>query len=132
MTTLKAIIPPEGDRQVEDMDTREIVQIMVRIQRMRRAKVQELRELSGIYGEAKRTAVTTRAKAFLAHVGPQEERMQVAKLAAADAEFALDAAKSALDACKESMSLLKDDWDTCRSINANERAQKNALEGFGS
>ena len=131
MTKLRAVQLDDG-RQVEDLGTREIVQLMIRIQRMRWAKIEEIEKLSDTYREAKRTAVTARARAFLDHQGPQEERTQVAKLAAADAEFALDAAKSALDACKESMGLLKDDWDTCRSINANERAEKNALEGYGS
>lgn len=131
MTTLKAV-PVDGTRQVEDMTTREIVQLMVNIQRLRWDKIEELKELSEKYREAKKTAVVARAQAFLAHVGPQEERTQASKLTAADAEFVLDAAKAALDACKESMSLLKDDWDTCRSINANERAEKSAVEGFGS
>lgn len=130
MTALR-IVPLDGVRNVEDMSTDQIVQVMLNIQRLRRDKVDEAADLSTKYREAKKTAVVTKAQAFLAHSGPQEERNQVAKLAAADAEFALDAAKAALDACKESMSLLKDDWDTCRSINANERAQKNALEGYG-
>lgn len=132
MTGLKT---PELDdgRQIEDLTAREIVQLMVNIQRMRWAKVTELGQLAEKYREAKRTAVVTRAEAFLNHTGrPQQERDQFAKRAAADAEFALDAAKAALDACKEAMSLLKDDWDTCRSLNANERATRNALEGYGS
>ena len=131
MTTLNALTI-DGDRQVEDLDIREIVQVMVRIQRMRWAKITELRELSEKYREAKKAAVVSRARAFLAHQGPQDERTQVSKLESADDEFNLDAAKAALDACKEAMSLLKDDWDTCRSINANGRAVKNALEGIGS
>ena len=28
--------------------------------------------------------------------------------------------------------LLKDDWDTCRSIGATQRAERNAIEGWGS
>lgn len=131
MTTLK-VAPLDGVRNVEDMSTQQIVQVMLNIQRMRRDKIDDLAELSEAYREAKKAAVTAKARAFLDHQGPQEERMQAAKLAAADAEFEMDAAKSALDACKEAMSLLKDDWDTCRSINANERAQKSAIEGYGS
>jgi hypothetical protein len=122
----------EDDRQLEDMSTRELVQLMAKIQRMRWARFKALKELSADYREAKRNAVVTRAKAFLGHSGPQQERDQASRLAAADAEFAADAAKAALEACKEAMSLLKDDWDTCRSVNANERAVKNAVEGFGS
>lgn len=131
MTELKTPGLDEG-RQIEDMSTQDIVRLMVKIQRMRWAKVKELETLSGTHREAKRKAVVTRAQAFLAHSGPQQERDQASRLAAADDEFNADAAKAALDACKESMSLLKDDWDTCRSINANERAVKNALEGIGS
>ena len=55
-----------------------------------------------------------------------------AKLAAADAVFMADVEKGKLDACKAAMDILKDDWDTCRSIGANERAQRNATEGYGS
>ena len=65
------------------------------------------------------------------HDGPQEERTQTAKLAAAGAVFKADVAKGKLDACKTAMEILKDDWDTCRSIGANERAERNAIEGIG-
>ena len=37
-----------------------------------------------------------------------------------------------LEAAREYLGLLKDDWDTCRSINANMRADKSAIEGYGS
>ncbi len=130
MTTLESI-PLEGGKELEDLGTREIARVMVRIQRLRRAKVRDLENFTVALGKAKKDAATVHAKAFLAHEGPQEERTQTAKLAAADAVFAADVAKARLDACKEAMSVLKDDWDTCRSIGANERAQQNAIEGIG-
>ena len=39
--------------------------------------------------------------------------------------------KAEMEACREYLKLLKDDWDTCRSINSNMRAEKNAIEGYG-
>ena len=131
MTRLETF-PIEGGRELEDLSTREIAQVMVRVQRLRRVKVADLEALTVSLARARQAATVTHARAFLSHVGPQEERTQTAKLAAADAVFQADVEKSKLDACKAAMDVLKDDWDTCRSIGANERAQANALEGFGS
>ena len=77
-------------------------------------------------------ATIVRAEEFLNADGPQQQRDQVSKLAAAEAVFTADALKAELDAAKEPLSLLKDDWDTCRSIGATQRAEKNAIEGYGS
>lgn len=131
MTRLESV-PIEDDKDLEDLTTREIAQLMVRIQRMRRAKVTELKQLTIKLAEAKKNATEVHARAFLSHDGPQEERTQTAKLAAAGAVFAAEAKKAEVDACKASMDVLKDDWDTCRSIGANERAERNAIEGYGS
>jgi hypothetical protein len=130
VTTLEAI-PLPGGRQLEDLGTKELAHVMVKVQGMRRAKVRDLENLTVELARAKQDATTEHAKAFLAHEGPQEERTQVAKQAAAGAVFKADVAKGKLDACKAAMDILKDDWDTCRSIGANERAQQNAMEGIG-
>jgi hypothetical protein len=130
MTRLESV-PLEGGRALEDLTTREIARVMVRVQGMRRAKVEELENLAVALAKARKDATVAHARAFLSHEGPQEERTQTAKLAAADAVFLADAEKGKLDACKAAMEILKDDWDTCRSIGANERAQQSATEGFG-
>lgn len=131
MTHLESV-PLEGGRALEDLSPREIARVMVKVQGMRRQKVADLENLTVALAKAKKDAVVTHARAFLAHQGPQEERTQTAKLAAADAVFMADVAEGKLKACRVSMDVLKDDWDTCRSIGANERAQRNATEGFGS
>ncbi len=130
MTALESI-PVEGGRELEDLGPRELARVMVRIQRMRRGKVNDLKDLAVAAARAKKEAVTAHARAFLAADGPQEERTQTAKLAAADAVFAADVAKAKMDACKAAMDILKDDWDTCRSVGANERAERSAIEGYG-
>ena len=81
---------------------------------------------------AVRNATEIRAREFLCCEGPQQQRDQASRLAAAEAVFAAEALKAEMEACRESLKLLKDDWDTCRSINANGRAEKNAIEGWGS
>ena len=131
MTQLESI-PVPGGRELEDLTTREIARVMVKVQGMRRAKIKDLEDLSVSLARAQKTATVEHARAFLGHEGPQEERTQTAKLAAADAVFKADVEKSKVVACKAAMEVLKDDWDTCRSIGANERAQQNAIEGFGS
>ena len=122
----------KGGAQLEDLTTRQLAIVMVRIQRMRHDKITDVENLAVALGEAKAEAVKVHARAFLGHEGQPTERTQVAKLASAEAEFAVDVAKAALDAAKAAMDLLKDDWDTARSINANERAEKSAIEGYGS
>ena len=71
-------------------------------------------------------AAETRAEAWNAAQRDQESR-----LAAADAVFKAEALKAELDAAKDYLRLLKDDWDTCRSIGATQRAERNAIEGIG-
>lgn len=131
MTRLQSI-PVEGGRQLEDLGPREIARVMVTVQGMRRDKVEDFRKLTIALARAKKAATLAHARAFIAHKGPQEERTQTAKEAAADAVFEMDVAEGDLKACRAAMEILKDDWDTCRSIGANERAQRNATEGFGS
>lgn len=131
MTRLQSI-PVEGGRELEDLGPREIARVMVKVQSMRRDKVEDFRNLTVTLARAKKTATLAHAAAFLGHQGPQEERTQTAKQAAADAVFQVDVADGDLKACRSAMEILKDDWDTCRSIGANERAQRNATEGYGS
>jgi hypothetical protein len=131
MTRLESF-PLEGGKRLEDLGTREIARVMVKVQGMRRAKVADLEDLTVSLARAVKDATVAHAQAFLRHEGPQEERTQTAKLAAADAVFQADVERGKLSACKAAMDVLKDDWDTCRSIGANERALANAIEGIGS
>ena len=117
--------------QLEDLTAEQMGLVMIKVQRMRRAKIEQIKELSDKVAEAVKQATAIRARAFLDTEGPQDHRTQASKFAAADAVFAADALKSELEAAREYLGLLKDDWDTCRSINANMRADKSAIEGYG-
>ena len=121
----------EGGLQIEQLSAAQIALVIVRVQRMRHAKVQELKDLTVALGRAKKDATTVHAEAFLRADGQPTERTQKAKLAAAEAEFQADAAKAALDACKAAMGVLEDDWDSCRTIAADQRAKRNSFEGVG-
>ena len=72
-----------------------------------------------------------RAREFLTCTGPAQQRDQASRLAAAEANFKADCLRAELDAAREVLRLLKDDWDTCRAINANQRAERSAIEGWG-
>ena len=130
MTTLKGV-PLEDGKALEELTTRELISVMVRVQRQRHAKVDDLESLTAEHARAAKKATEDHARAFLRHDGPQEERTQVAKLAAVSAVFEKEAAKGKIDACKARLDILKDDWDTCRSANSNERAEKSATDGWG-
>ena len=140
MTTLEAvaierILSPgqqAAGRQAEDLTAQEIARVMVAIQRMRRDKIEEIKDLAVQVAEAVKIATVVRADEFLNTDGPQQQRDQASRLAAAAAVFTADALKAELDAARESLRLLKDDWDTCRSIGATQRAEKSAIEGYGS
>ena len=121
----------EGGLQIEQLTSTQIALVIVRVQRMRHAKVTELEDLTVAQGQAKKEATTAHAEAFLKATGQPSERTQVAKLAAAEAEFQVDAAGAALSACKAAMKVLEDDWDSCRTIAADQRAKRNAFEGIG-
>jgi hypothetical protein len=143
VTTLEAvtigqILAPRAQaegRQVEDLGPHEIARVMVAIQRMRRDKIEEIRQLSvevAEVAEAVKIATIVRAEEFMSAEGPQQQRDQASRLAAAPCVFAADALRAELDAAKDYLRLLKDDWDTCRSIGATQRAERNAIEGYGS
>jgi len=144
MTTLEAVPLEEVLRDVldgvkfedvphlEDLTPQHMALVMLRVQQMRRAKIKEIEGLSEKVAEAVALATKTRARTFLDTPGTQDYRTQASKLAAADDVFAAEVLKATLEAARESLKLLKDDWDTCRSINTNQRAEKSATEGFGS
>jgi hypothetical protein len=140
VTTLEAvsidrILSPESrvpGRQADDLSAQEIARVMVAIQRMRRDKIDEIRQLQTDVAEAVKIATVVRAQEFMTAEGPQQQRDQASRLAAAGAVFTAEALKAELDAAKETLRLLKDDWDTCRSIGATQRAERNAIEGYGS
>ena len=120
-----------GSLQLEDLTPEHLALVMLRVQQMRRAKVKEFEDLTKAMGEAKKKAVVDHAEAFLRCEGTPTERTQRGKLAAAGAEFDAEVAAGAVKACWKSMEILHDDWDTCRSIGANQRAKRNAIEGIG-
>ncbi len=140
MTTLEAVSierilsPAEvaQGRQAEDLSPQEVARVMVAIQRMRRDKIEEIKDLAVQVAEAVKIATVVRADKFLNTDGPQQQRDQASRLEAAALVFAAEALKAELDAAKESLRLLKDDWDTCRSIGATQRAERSAIEGYGS
>ena len=117
---------------LEDLTTDHMALVMLRVQQMRRAKIKAIEKLSEQVAEAVKKATKTRARAFLDTPGTQDYRTQASKFEAADDVFAAEALKATLEAAREYLKLLKDDWDTCRSINTNQRAEKNATEGYGS
>jgi hypothetical protein len=133
---LEKILEPSAvrapGRHLEDLGHHEIARVMVAIQRMRRDKIEDIKRLQVGVAEAVKVATVVRAEEFMSAKGPQQQRDQASRLAAARAVFAADALKAELDAAKEYLRLLKDDWDTCRSIGATQRAERNAIEGYGS
>ncbi len=143
MTTLEAVPLEEVLRdvldgvkivdgiQLEDLTPEHIALVMLRVQQMRRAQIKAIEQLSERVAKAVAKATKTRARKFLDTPGTQDYRTQASKLEAADDVFAAEALKATLEAAREYLGLLKDDWDTARSINANSRAKRSALEGIG-
>ena len=117
--------------QLEDLTPEHMSLVMLRVQQMRRAKIKAIENLSKRAAKAVKNATEIRARKFLSTEGTQDYRTQASKLAAAEAVFQAEALKAELEAARESLGLLADDWDTCRSINANQRAKRNSLEGMG-
>ena len=116
---------------LEDIDPRRAAMIMVRVQRLRRDQAKEVLRLRK--DAARLTAIAEKAKARgqLSAEGTVEDRKAQGRLASADAFFDVACAEAVADAALTELYLLKDDWETCRSIGANERAEKNAIEGVG-
>jgi hypothetical protein len=122
----------ENVPHLEDLTPQHMALVMLRVQQMRRAKIKEIGGLAEDVAEAVKDATKIRAREFLDCKGPQQQRDQASRLAAAEAVFKAEALKAVLEAARRSLELLKDDWDTVRSINANSRAVRSATEGFGS
>ena len=117
----------------EAITPREAAMVMVRIQRIRREAIQEYIQLGKDAAAKKRDAAKAKARAQLeSRQSTVEDRKADAVLKSADDLFAAEVADVLVGACEKSMYVLKDDWDTARSITANERAEKSAIEGFGS
>ena len=143
MTTLEAVpleevlrdvldgVKIEGIPHLEDLTPEHMALVMLRVQQMRRAKIKAIEDLAKQVAGAVKHATEVRARKYLETAGTQDYRTQASKLAAAEAVFNAEALKATLDAARESLGLLEDDWDTCRSINSNQRAKRNALEGIG-
>ena len=143
MTTLEAVPLEEVLRDVldgikfenvphlEELTPQHMALVMLRVQQMRRAKIKEIKGLSDQVAGAVAKATKTRARTFLDTDGTQDYGTQASKLAAADDVFGAEVLKATLEAARESLKLLKDDWDTTRSINTNQRAVANATEGYG-
>ena len=121
----------EGVPHLEDLTPEHMALVLIRVQQMRRAKIEDIKDLSDKVAKAVAKATKTRAREFLKTEGTQDYRTQASKLAAADDVFDAEALKAQLEAAREVLKLLKDDWDTCRSINTNQRAQRSATEGYG-
>lgn len=132
--------PPTAEplNEIEAYETTEITpqqaaQVMVRIQRIRRDAIADFIQLGKDAARKKADAVKLKARTQLeASERTVEDRKARAALASADAFYEAEVAEVLVEASQKSMFVLKDDWDTCRSIGANERAQKNAVEGYGS
>lgn len=123
--------PLDRHGPLEDIDPRRAAMIMVRVQRLRRDQAKEVLRLRR--EAARLTAIAEKAKARgqLEAEGTVEDRKARGRLASADAFFDVACAEAVADAALTELYLLKDDWETCRSIGANERAEKNAIEGIG-
>ena len=143
MTTLEAVpleevlrdvlngVKIEGVPQLEDLTPEHMALVLIRVQQMRRAKIEDIKDLSEKVAEAVKKATKTRARKFLNTEGTQDYRTQASKLAAADEVFDAEALKAQLEAAREYLKLLEDDWDTSRSINTTQRAKRSATEGYG-
>ena len=109
---------------------RQINRVMIRVQRLRHAKVKELKRLMLAKDTAEAAATKAFARAFLEAEGqPMDMRRQLAEKAAADLKFAASAAASEVAACKKAMDVLADDWDTCRSAEVDLREEMKAFGG---
>ena len=96
MTTLEAAPLEEVLRDVldgvkfadvphlEDLTPQHMALVMLRVQQMRRAKIEEIKDLSEQHAKAVETATEIRAREFLTCEGTERFRDQSSRLAAAD------------------------------------------------
>lgn len=104
--------------------------IIIHVSRLTKAKIKEFEKLNDEAAEAKKNAEVTFAKAYLeAEMRPQEERRQIAMLAAADARFDADVAERKVKACVKALDSLSEDSDAARTISATARDEMKSLGG---
>jgi hypothetical protein len=104
--------------------------VMVRVQRLRRDQVKEVLRLRKEVARLRAVAEKVKARAQLDAIGTVEDRKAIGRHDSADAFFDVACAEAVAEAAYSELFLLKDDWDTARSIGANERS--GTTEGFGS
>lgn len=126
-----ALGPLDRYGPLDEVSPKQAAMVMVRVQRLRRDQALEVLRLRK--EAARLTAVAEKAKARgqLEAAGTVEDRKATGRLVSADAFFEVACAEAVAEAALTELYLLKDDWETCRSIGANERAEKNAIEGIG-
>lgn len=123
--------PIRDERALENLTLDQLVQLMIRIQGIRRRRVRELRELRVALAAKIRDQEVAHAGAFLGADGAMDLRKQEAVLAAAEAKFQTAVAEAEVESCRESIKILIDDWDTCRTASANKRSEM-AMSGMAS
>ena len=65
--------------QLEDLTPQHMALVMIRVQQMRRAKIEEIKKLSEDVAGAVKKATKTRARKFLDTEGTQDYRTQASK-----------------------------------------------------
>jgi hypothetical protein len=119
-----------ADGELEELSPREINRVMIRVQRLRHEKVDELRDLMLARDQAIAAAAKEYARAFLEAEGePMDMRRQIAEQAAADLKYAASTSASLVSACQKSMDVLADDWRTCNSAEVDGREEMKAFGG---
>ena len=132
MTTTPSSPLDEPTAAGEAISPRDAATFMVRIQRIRRDTIEDLVRYGTDAAAKRRDAVKAKARAQLtSRQATVEDRKADAVLVSADAFYEADVADVKVDACTKALFVLRDDWDTARSIGANERADLNAT-GLGS
>lgn len=118
---------------LENISAKQAAMIMVRLQRIRHDAVKEFVKTATEAARKKADAVILKARTQLeAKESTVEDRKARAVLESAEAFYLAECADVVVEGAEKSLYLLKDDWDTCRSITANERAEQSAVGGFGS
>jgi len=117
---------------LDEITPRQAAMVMVRVQRLRRDQAREVLRLRKEAARLRAAAEKAKARGQLEpETGTVEDRKARGRLVSADAFFDVACAEAVAEAAYTELFLLRDDWETCRSIGANERAEKNAIEGFG-
>lgn len=109
------------DHPQVDITPNKAAGIIIHVSRLIKTKIEEFEELNDESAKAKKKAEVTFARAYLGAVGPQEEKRQIAMLAAADARFDADVAERKVKACAKALDSLSEDLDAARTISATAR-----------